>query len=124
MTEAPANNIPQEWKDEPTIALAGKMWAVPPMSARSIIAFVKVAGGLAVSSDMMRLGGDQLEKLYEAVHCGLHRAYPGLTFDAFMDMPVKPPELIDAFPVIGKAAGLEIAKVGEAAAAAAEPASN
>jgi hypothetical protein len=120
MTTSPANNIPDEWKDEPRITLARKEWAVPPMSARTIIKFLKVAGNLVVSEQTLRVGGEQLEALYEAVHCGLIRAYPEVTLDAFMDMPVAPTELMGAFKIIGEAAGLEVDKVkaGEDSAAA------
>lgn len=123
MSTSPANSIPDEWKDEPRIKLGKQEWAVPPMTARVIIEFIKITSGLRVSADAKSLSSDDLEKLYLAVHCGLRRAYPNVSFDEFMEMPINPNDLIGAFPIIGAAAGLEVSKVGEAQAVA-QPDSN
>lgn len=137
MTEAPAPSkpsdfpIPKEWEEEKTITLAGRKWAIPPMTGRSIAKFTGRAAGLQVGPTMLQrddsLTEDEneakvensLRKLYELIHIGLNRAYPALDFETFYDMAVTPNELFAAFVTVGEAAGLEMKKVapGEAQAA-------
>lgn len=102
-------NIPENFGDAPRVTLAGKEWAVPPMSARKIIKF----GGKIVGLNLGRLDEDGLSAIYEATHIALGTAYPALTFDAFLDMPVTMDEILEAMPVLTTAAGMKMTKPGE-----------
>lgn len=104
------DNIPENFGDAPRITLAGKEWAVPPLSARTIIKF----GGKIMGLNLAKLDESGLKAIYEATHIVVGAVYKELTFDQFLDMPVTMDEILEAMPVMTKAAGMKMTKPGEA----------
>lgn len=112
MDNTPDENVPENFTNDLRITLAGKAWAIPPLSARRIIRF----GGKIVGLNLNRLSEDGLMTVYQAVHVALETAYPQLTLDQFLDMPVTMDEVLEAMPVLMKASGMKMKKIepGEA----------
>jgi hypothetical protein len=86
------------------VRLAGRDVYVAPLSLRDILA---VADELPKVKDVTaeNVTGERLAPLGEIVWHGLRRAYPKLTRDEFLDLPITLAELIAAFPVVMQQAG-------------------
>lgn len=85
--------------DAVSVTLAGHNFYVPVLPLRQTIKIATLAP---------RLGRDSTAEITEAqmldvatiVHLALTRAYPALTFEAFLDLPITFEELWRAAPVI------------------------
>ena len=86
-------------KDARKVTLGGVEFFVAPLSLRQILAIAdqvpKVIGMSAAN-----LNSDRIEPLADVVWNGLRRAYPKLTRDEFLDLPMTIGELLRACPVV------------------------
>ena len=98
-----------------SVALGGKSWELPHLPFRAIKAIQPAlfdiylsAGGPAISSDSVaRLGEAQLDRLAEATWRAVAFVDPTLSYPEFLELPFSVGELIQAFPSVAKAAGLQ-----------------
>jgi hypothetical protein len=97
------------------IALGGRRWAAPHLPFRviksiqpALFDIYLAAGGPTISSDSVaRLGEAQLDRLAEATWRAVAFVDPTLSYAEFLDLPFSVGELIQAFPLVAKAAGLQ-----------------
>ena len=97
------------------VALGGRSWALPHLPFRAIKAIQPAlfdiylaAGGAAMSKDSVaRLGEAELDRLAEATWRAIAHVDPALSYPDFLDLPFSVGELIQAFPSLAKAAGLQ-----------------
>jgi len=110
----------------PVISLAGREWFVPLLAMRQ--ARVVVPGLLRLMpvlqalqsgepAALARLDGENFDAVIDVVHAALTRAYPALTREAFLDLPVPTPELIAALTIVTRQTGFfrEVDPLGESA---------
>ncbi len=87
-----------------TVRLAGRDFHVAPLSLRQIMAiadYVPKLSGITPEN----ISAERLTPLAEVVWHGLRRAYPKLTRDEFLDLPIPLTELVAALPVVIEQAG-------------------
>jgi len=98
-----------------SVRVGGREWIIPPLSLRQILAiadFVPKLSAIGVDN----VSGERLAPLAEVLWHGLRRAYPKLTRDEFLDLPITIAELVAALPVvIEQAGGRRIDAAGEGA---------
>ena len=93
----------------PVVVLAGREWFVPVLAMRQVR--VVVPGLMRLmpvlqdlqsgeASAMARLSEDNFDNIVAVVHAALTRAYPELTHEAFLDLPISTPELVAALGVV------------------------
>ncbi|MFY9628340.1 MAG: hypothetical protein WAK03_09360 [Methylocystis sp.] len=98
----------------PVVVLAGREWFVPVLAMRQ--ARVVVPGLMRLmpvlqdlqsgeASAMARLSEDNFDNIVAVVHAALTRAYPELTHEAFLDLPISTPELVAALGVVTRQTG-------------------
>ncbi len=100
------------------VELGGRRWAVPHLPFRAIKAIQPAlfdiyleAGGPSISNESVaRLGEAQLDRLAEATWRAVAFVEPGLSYPDFLELPFSVGELIQAFPLVAKAAGLRPAQ--------------
>jgi hypothetical protein len=85
----------------PVVTLAGREWFVPTLALRQsrtvLPALMRVLPVLAeLPSNEALLSEDSFESIIDVVHVGLTRAYPTLTREDFLDLPISTVELIGA----------------------------
>ena len=105
------------------ISLGGKTWSVPHLPFRAIKAIQPAlfeiylaAGGPSMSGESVaRLNEAQLDRLAEATWRAISFVEPELSFAKFLDLAFSVGELIQAFPSVAKAAGLQPGKIEEQA---------
>ena len=105
------------------ISLGGKTWSVPHLPFRAIKAIQPAlfdvylaAGGSSMSGESVaRLNEAQLDRLAEATWRAVSFVEPELSFAKFLDLAFSVGELIQAFPSVAKAAGLQPGKIEEQA---------
>ncbi len=86
------------------VRLGGHDFHVAPLSLRQIIAIadhVPKLSGITAEN----ISGERLTPLVEVMWHGLRRAYPRLTRDEFLDLPITIGELIAGLPVVIEQAG-------------------
>lgn len=99
-----------------TVSLGGKDWPIPELSGRRIIKFTTLASGIVMKGNPAQMAEADFMRVYEVIYIGVQQGSPELTFEQFLDdYPVKYEELLAAFPIIAKQAGMDTTK-GEAAA--------
>src|SRR5208283_2675611 len=103
------------------VTLAGREWFLPPLAprqARKVIpALMRLLPKLASLESAASAGLDEatFDELIDIVHVSLTRAYPALSRDEFLDLPIKTTELIAAIWAALKQSGLQSeSDVGEA----------
>ncbi len=87
-----------------TVRLAGRDFAVAPLSLRQILAiadYVPKLSGIGPET----LSGERLLPLAEVLWQGLRRAHPRLAREEFLDLPITIAELVAALPVVIEQAG-------------------
>jgi hypothetical protein len=102
-----------------SISLGGKTWSVPHLPFRAIKAIQPAlfeiylaAGGPSMSSESVaRLNEAQLDRLAEATWRAVSFVEPELSFTKFLDLAFSVGELIQAFPAVAKAVGLQPGKI-------------
>ncbi len=98
----------------PVVVLAGREWFVPVLAMRQ--ARIVVPGLMRLMpalqelqsgevSAMARLSEDNFNSIVAVVHAALTRAYPALTHEAFLDLPISTPELVAALGVVTRQTG-------------------
>ncbi len=100
------------------ISLGGKNWSVPHLPFRAIKAIQPAlfeiylaAGGPSMSSESVaRLSEAHLDRLAEATWRAISFVEPELSFAKFLDLAFSVGELIQAFPSVAKAVGLQPGK--------------
>jgi hypothetical protein len=85
--------------DAAVVTLAGRSFCVPILPLRQTIKIATLAPrlGKAANGDVTE---EQMLDIATIVHLALTRAYPTLTFEAFLDLPITFEELWRAAPVI------------------------
>lgn len=117
MHNAPQQNdtSPGTPGDSPVIRLGGRSWEVPMLSARQnrvidplILKLLPVFSGWQQdgATAIGNISAGHYEALQEIAYQAIGRAAPGLTREAFLDLPVTLPELVAAFPVIAEQTGI------------------
>lgn len=87
-----------------TIVLAGKEWIVCPLPLRQVIAIGPLlAKCRGVSADT--LAPETFDPMIEVVERALKKAYPGVTRDDLLDLPISLGELMEAITVIVEQSG-------------------
>ena len=113
--------------EEPfVISLAGKTWSVPHLPFRAIKAIQPAlfdvylaAGGSSMSAESVaRLSEAQLDRLAEATWRAVSFVEPELSLTKFLDLAFSVGELIQAFPSVAKAVGLQPGKIEDQASPA------
>jgi hypothetical protein len=98
----------------PVVTLAGREWFIPPLAmrqSRSVVPTLMrilpvLEFGESPKIDAMRAFGEaQLDDLVNVVHGALTRAYPQLSRDEFLDLPIRLEELFAAIPVVAQQCG-------------------
>jgi hypothetical protein len=89
----------------PIVTLAGREWSVPMLALRQsrvvLPELIRVIPDLAeFQSNQAAWSEDNLESIIAIVHGALTRAYPDMTRDEFLDLPISAWELISALPPI------------------------
>ncbi len=89
----------------PIVTLAGREWFVPTLALRQsrivLPLLMRILPDLAeFESNQAPLSEDNFESIITVVHGALTRAYPALTRDEFLDLPISTSELIGALPPI------------------------
>ncbi len=89
----------------PVITLAGKEWFVPTLALRQsrvvVPALIRLLPDLAeLPSNWAPLSDDGFDSIIDVVHVGLTRAYPTLSREEFLDLPISTSELIGALAVV------------------------
>jgi hypothetical protein len=105
------------------VSLGGKTWSVPHLPFRAIKAIQPAlfdvyvaAGGPAMSGDSVAgLGEAQLDRLAEATWRAVSFVEPELSLAKFLDLAFSVGELIQAFPSVARAAGLQPGTIGDQA---------
>jgi hypothetical protein len=108
------------------ISLGGKSWSVPHLPFRAIKAIQPAlfeiylaAGGPSMSSESVaRLSEAHLDRLAEATWRAISFVEPELSLTKFLDLAFSVGELIQAFPSVAKAVGLQPGKIEDPASAA------
>lgn len=99
-----------------TVSLGKKDWPIPELSGRRIIKFTTLASGIVMKGDPKQMTEEDFMRVYEVIYIGIQQGSPEVTFESFLDdYPIKYEELLAAFPIVAKQAGLDTTK-GEAAA--------
>lgn len=99
-----------------TVSLGGKEWPIPELSGRRIIKFTTLASGIVMKSNPTQMAEVDFMRVYEAIYTGVQQGSPEVSFEQFLDdYPIKYEELLAAFPIVAKQAGMDTTK-GEAAA--------
>jgi hypothetical protein len=106
-----------------SISLGGKSWSVPHLPFRAIKAIQPAlfdvylaAGGPSMSGESVAgLGEAQLDRLAEATWRAVSFVEPELSFAKFLDLAFSVGELIQAFPSVARAAGLQPGKIEDQA---------
>lgn len=88
-----------------TIRIGGKDFVVPPLSARRIIAFSKLASAMGTINPT-QVSEQQMIAVYEALLVGLQQGTPLLTLDEVLDMPIPFAAALDGVKIVAKQAGL------------------
>ena len=85
--------------DAETVTLAGRIFYVPVLPLRQTIKIAALAPKLGsyASADVTE---EQMLDIATIVHLALTRAYPALTFEAFLDLPISFAELWRSAPII------------------------
>ena len=97
------------------VSLGGKTWSVPHLPFRAIKAIQPAlfdvylaAGGSSMSTESVaRLNEAQLDRLAEATWRAVSFVEPELSLTKFLDLAFSVGELIQAFPSVAKAVGLQ-----------------
>lgn len=94
----------------PVVTLAGREWFVPTLAMRQsrviVPALMRVMPALdEIQSNPHALSEEHFESIIAAIHAALTRAYPTLTLDDFLDLPVSTAELIAAITVVTRQTG-------------------
>ena len=94
----------------PVITLAGSEWFVPQLAMRQLRIVVpgimRVVPLLkTIETDPASIGEADIDAIIRVVHTALTRAYPTLTFDTFLDMPITTAESISALHPIMRQSG-------------------
>ncbi len=105
------------------ISLGGKSWSVPHLPFRAIKAIQPAlfeiylaAGGPSMSGESVaRLNETQLDRLAEATWRAVSFVDPELSLTKFLDLAFSVGELIQAFPSVAKAVGLQPGRIGDQA---------
>ena len=108
------------------ISLGGKTWSVPHLPFRAIKAIQPAlfeiylaAGGSSMSGESVaRLNETQLDRLAEATWRAVSYVEPELSFTKFLDLAFSVGELIQAFPSVARAVGLQPGKTDDQASPA------
>ena len=108
------------------ISLGGKTWSVPHLPFRAIKAIQPAlfeiylaAGGPSMSGESVaRLNETQLDRLAEATWRAVSFVEPELSFTKFLDLAFSVGELIQAFPSVARAVGLQPGKTEDQASPA------
>lgn len=101
------------------VRLGGRDWTVAPLSLRQILAIADYVPKLSAPAGD-NLSGERLMPLAEVLWHGLRRAYPGLSRDEFLDLPITVAELVAALPVVIEQAGGRRVEFTDAAAGEAQ----
>jgi hypothetical protein len=109
-----------------TISLGGKTWSVPHLPFRAIKAIQPAlfetylaAGGPSMSGESVaRLNEAQLDRLAEATWRAISYVEPELSLTKFFELAFSVGELIQAFPSVAKAVGLQPGKIEDQASPA------
>ena len=103
------------------VTLGGTEWFVPPLTMRQsrivvpgLMRLMPLLSELQSGdvSAMAALGEEQFDALISVVHGALARAYPKLTLEDFLDLPISTPELIGALGVVTQQTGFFRAAYG------------
>lgn len=86
------------------ITLAGQEYFIAPLSLRNVLALPALSPKLQ-QIDMKNVTGEMFDPVVELIVRGLSRAYPKITKDNLLDMPIDIIELLDAVPIIMQQAG-------------------
>lgn len=103
-----------------TIKLAGRDWYVPPLPLRQILAITDLLPklqGISITS----LGIEGSAPFREVIRRALLKAYPELTDDDLLDLPITISELTDAIPTVLVQAGGKKVELGAGETTAASP---
>ena len=108
------------------VSLGGKTWSVPHLPFRAIKVIQPAlfdvylaAGGASMSGDSVaRLSEAQLDRLAEATWRAVSFVEPELSLTKFLDLAFSVGELIQAFPSVAKAVGLQPGKIEDQASPA------
>lgn len=99
----------------PKITLGRKEWPVPELSARqNRIIDPLILGLLPIFSEWQsnkttalgKIGAAEYESLLDIALTAIRRGSPDISKEAFLDLPITLPELINAFPIIANQTGL------------------
>ena len=106
--------------DAATVTLAGRNFYVPVLPLRQTIKIATLAPRLGKES-AAEITEAQMLDVAMIVHLALTRAYPTLTFEAFLDLPVTFAELWRAAPIILKQTRALVQEPATGEAVAASP---
>jgi hypothetical protein len=87
-----------------TVTLAGRELKVAPLPLRQVIAISDVVPNFAALNSG-KVGAEAFDPLVEVVWRGLLRAYPQLTKDELLDLPITMADLVAAVSVVIEQAG-------------------
>lgn len=106
--------------EAPKVRLGKKDWSIPELSPRQII---KITGRMSHLQHIRlnELTEQDIEALYDIVFIALQRAHPDVDREKFDDMPIKPRQLMNAFPVIMRQSGLDMKETEPGKAEAQSP---
>ena len=99
------------------VGLGGRRWNLPHLPFRAIKkiqptlfqVYAELGGAAISTSSVAQLSEAQLDRLAEATYQAIAHVDPELTRETFLDLPFSVSELMQAFPVIAKSAGLRAA---------------
>jgi hypothetical protein len=87
-----------------TVRLAGREFSIAPLTLRQTLAIADYVPKLAAITSE-NISGERLAPLAEVVWHGLRRAYPDLTREEFLELPITVAELATALPIVIEQAG-------------------
>jgi hypothetical protein len=102
------------------IILAGKSYLVAPLPLRQVLALADLLPKLSgIKPENLR--GEMFDPVVDMVARGLKKAYPSVTTDDLLDLPITIAELLAAIPIVIAQAGGRPADAAAGEVAAASP---
>lgn len=96
------------------IVLGGETYYVVDVAPRQLRRAVPLLAGLAHLTSPDKLDEKSLDSLFEAIWLTVHRNYPTLGYEEFLDLPIKLPELQVAISQILPHLGMTVVQGGAA----------